>query len=67
MDRLDAEIIVALARNNMNISMVGREMIYNRNSISYHIDKIKKDTGLDARNFFDLGTLYALAVAVLEG
>lgn len=66
MNRLDAEIIVALARNSMNISSVGRELSYHRNAINYRIDKVKKHTGLDARNFFDLCKLYSMAIEILE-
>lgn len=66
MDRLDAEIIVALARNAMNISRAADVLQYHRNSIDYHLNKIRKSTGLDPRNFFDLGELYSIAIKVLE-
>ena len=54
MDRVDAEIIVALARNSMNFARAAKALSYHHNSIAYRVNKIKKSTGLDARNFFDL-------------
>ena len=65
MDKLDAKIIVAFAQSNMNISGTSREMGYHRNTFTYMLDRIQKATGLNPRNFFDLGELYEIARGIL--
>lgn len=57
LDERDAEIILALAHNNMNVSDTARDMFMHRNSICYHITKVKRVTGLDPMNFYDLHKL----------
>ena len=54
MDDWDAEIIIALADNNMNITKASRVLYVHRNTIEYHIRKVKRNTGLDATQFHDL-------------
>lgn len=39
--------------NNLNISETSRNTFVHRNTLVYRLDKIKKLTGLDARNFED--------------
>jgi sugar diacid utilization regulator len=34
---------------------------YHLNTIKHHLAKVKEDTGLDPKNFFDLQKLYAMA------
>lgn len=65
MDKLDAKIIVAFARSNMNISGTAQKMGYHRNTFTYMLDRIRNVTALDPRNFFDLGELYEIARGVL--
>ena len=57
MDKRDAEVILALADNNMNESKTARVLYMHRNSIVYHTRKVKKVTGLDPTNFYDLHKL----------
>lgn len=54
LSELDKNIILSLAENDMNISKVAKEMKYHRNSILYHMDKIKRETGLSPYKFYDL-------------
>lgn len=54
------EIIIALCEYNMNSSAVARKMHYHRNNLIYHIEKIKKQTGLDPLKFNDLVRLRAM-------
>ena len=54
MDERDAEIILALADHKMNISEVARVGYMHRNTVIYHIGRIKKITGLDPTEFYDL-------------
>ena len=58
---IDLQIILALADNNMNESETARALFMHRNNIVYHIGKVKKITGLDPTNFYDLGELVQMA------
>ena len=50
----EAEIIVALADNSMNVSDTARNTYLHRNTVEYHIAKIRKKTGLNPKCFYDL-------------
>lgn len=58
---VDIQIVLALADNNMNESETARALFMHRNNVVYHIGKIKKLTGLDPTNFYDLGDLVQMA------
>ena len=62
-----AEIILTLARNNINVAATAREMFMHYNNIHYHIRMIRRNTGLNPQNFDDLNELVRKAKAVLEG
>ena len=53
-------IIKAFADNDMNVSETARNLFCHRNSVTYHLEKIYEDTGLDPRNFYDLVTLLSM-------
>lgn len=55
------KIIIALADNKMNVSEVSRQLYMHRNTVAYHIEKIKQITGKDPLNFYDLYCLVMLA------
>lgn len=57
---LDKKVIIAMAHNRMNLTDAGNALFLHRNTVIYHIEKIKKMTGLDARDFHDLCKLYAM-------
>ena len=61
MERIDAKLIIAFARSNMVVVDTGLKVGCSRNTVIYHFEKIRKATGLDPRNFFDLGELYEIA------
>lgn len=65
MSKTDAQIVVALARCNMNMLEASKKCFYHRNTIVNRIERIKEITGLDPRNFFDLGELYTIAIEIL--
>lgn len=65
MTESDARIVVAFARCNMNINQTAKATHYHRHSIANHFENIRYNTGLDPRNFFDLGELYEIAVGIL--
>lgn len=64
---LQAEVIVALARNNMNTTATAKDLCFHRNSIYHHIGMIRRNTGLNPLNFYDLCDLLRKAKTVLEG
>lgn len=67
MTKQQAEIIVALAGNDMKISITADELYMHRNTITYHLERVKKETGKDPMNFYDLIELVETAKKVLEG
>lgn len=64
---VDARVILALAENNLKIKAVADTLHYSRNSIEYHVKKIRRVTGLNPQEFFDLSKLIQIAKTVLEG
>ncbi len=61
MTRQDAEIVLAFAECDMNANEVARRKFMHRNTVIYHLDKVKRETGLDAQHFYDLIKLVDLA------
>jgi len=54
MTELQIKIIKSYARNDMHLSNTSNELHYHPNGIRYHMNKIKDETGLDPRKFYDL-------------
>lgn len=52
--------------SNMNATDVARAIFVHRNTVLYHLDKVKRQTGLDPRRFYDLVELVKIAQDVLE-
>lgn len=61
LDDRDCSVILSLARNNMKATETAYELYVHRGTILYRIEKIKKITGLDAMNFYDLVKLVDIA------
>lgn len=61
MNYLQRKIVIAMCQNDMNASRVARTERYHSNTILYHLDQIKKITGLNPKSFFDLIKLYEMA------
>lgn len=57
----EAQIILKLADCNMSVSETARQMFMHRNTIVYHAEKIKRNTGKDPLNFYDLHELVQIA------
>lgn len=56
MDSLDQETLFTIQRffeNNLNVSETSRRLFVHRNTLVYRLEKIKKLTGLDLREFED--------------
>lgn len=66
MNKEDAHIVIAMANHNMNVTDVARAIFAHRNTVLYHLDKVKRQTGLDPRRFYDLVELVRMAQEVLE-
>lgn len=66
MTETEARVILALAENSMNIAETARRIYVHRNTVEYHIAKIKRKTGLDARNFYQLYELTRRAEETLK-
>ena len=62
-----ANIVLAYARNSMSAKDTGRELHAVDQDIHYHLRKIKEDTGLNPKNFFDLCRLVGIAASVTGG
>lgn len=60
MTQQQSKIVKTLAYCNMNVQATANFMNYHRNTIIYHLQKIKKETGLDPMNFHDLVKLLNL-------
>lgn len=55
-DSLDSETLFTIQRffeNNLNVSETSRKLFVHRNTLVYRLEKIKKITGLDLREFDD--------------
>ena len=50
---LDSDTIQKFFENNLNVSETSRKLFVHRNTLVYRLDKIKKLTGLDLREFDD--------------
>lgn len=66
MNKEDAHIVVAMANHNMNVTDVARAIFAHRNTVLYHLNKVKQQTGLDPWRFYDLVELVKMAQEVLE-
>lgn len=61
MTKQDARIVAAMADCNLRPSEVARREYMHRNTVLYHLDKVKRETGLDGRCFYDLIELLKIA------
>lgn len=66
MSKYQAKIIVLYAQASMNRSGVAKILGVNTSTLTYHFNVIQDKTGLDPRNFFDLGELYTIARDILD-
>lgn len=51
---LEKQIVLGMANCDMNIAEVGRKIGYHRNTVLYHLKKIKEKTGRNPTSFYDL-------------
>ncbi len=65
-DNLDQETLFTIQRffeNNLNVSETSRRLFVHRNTLVYRLEKIKKITGLDLREF-DHAIIFKIALMV---
>jgi carbohydrate diacid regulator len=65
-ESLDAETLFTIDRffeNSLNVSETSRKLFVHRNTLVYRLEKIKKVTGLDLREF-DHAVVFKVALMV---
>ena len=65
-ESLDQETLFTIQRffeNNLNVSETSRKLFVHRNTLVYRLEKIKKITGLDLREF-DHAIIFKIALMV---
>ena len=50
------ETVEEFLYNNLNVSETSRKLYLHRNTLTYRLDKIERETGLDVRKFSDAVT-----------
>lgn len=61
----DSEMVLtaeAFLQNNLNVSETSRKLYVHRNTLTYRLDKIEKETGLDLRKFSDAVTFRVITL-----
>lgn len=64
--RIQADVVVAMAESDLNVSECARKLGKCRDTVESQIFDIIDLTGKDPRKFFDMCELYPMAKAVLE-
>lgn len=62
----EIKIIIALAQNNMKVKVAARSIPASYQYIRYNLTKLKRRTGLDPRNFFDLMKLWQIVEEISD-
>ena len=66
MTKHEARVIVAIANHKLSGREAARSLNYHHNTVYYHVVKIRKATGLDPYDFFDMQKLLPVAEEVLQ-
>lgn len=67
MTKDQAKIVLSYAKHNMNAVAAGAELYMHEATVSYHLDKIKKQMGWNPKVFWDLCYLVGIAAQRLGG
>lgn len=62
MTKLQAEVILAYAENNMSARGAAKQVFMTDANVGYHLNRIRKQMGWNPRNFYDLCYLVGVAV-----
>lgn len=65
MTQIEAEIIVGLADHGLRIAAAAKALFMARNTLVYHVQKIRNETGLNPFDFHDMCYLLPKAKTVL--
>lgn len=65
-DSLAAEIIIALADNDLSITKTSIALYVHSGTVRYHLKKVRESTGLNPLKFYDLCKLLPVAKKILE-
>lgn len=60
LDDIDKSIIRALAKNNMRVFPTAKAAYVSPGAVNYRIRRIRKRTGLNPKDFFDLYRLWQM-------
>lgn len=66
MTNLEAKIIILLAENQLSARKTATALLYHPNTVYYHVRGIRRKTGLNPYDFFDMQKLYPMAEEVLR-
>lgn len=61
-----AEVVLGLAKYNLNVEATARGLYLSSSTVWRHIYAIIDQSGLDPRNFYDLCELLPYAEAIME-
>lgn len=65
MTDLQAEVVVALADSGLRLNTAAKKLYRHVSTIHYHVDVIRRCTGLDPLDFYDMQKLVPMAKTVL--
>ena len=66
MTKIEAEVLVNLAENKLNTAKTAKKMKCHKNTVLYHINKIKQETGTNPKSFIELCKLLPMAEEILN-
>jgi sugar diacid utilization regulator len=65
--KLEAEIIVALAENQLRTTNASRKLYMHRTTVLYHVKEIQKATGKNPLDFYGMCELLPKARQIITG
>lgn len=64
MTELDKSVLIAFAENGMNKSRTGKALFMHRNTVDYHLERVRQKTGKNPNDFFDLAAMLGMVEVV---
>jgi sugar diacid utilization regulator len=66
MTKQELRISIELANHGLSGRKAAQSLNYHHNTVYYHVKNIRKTTGLDPYDFFDMQFLYPMALEVAQ-
>ncbi len=66
MTKREAELIIGLAQNNLNVAKTAEKMRWSRQTLLFYMNRVKEETGADPKRFRDMCRLLPMAEDVLQ-